>query len=166
MTYLSRLAAVLLLAAGAGTAGGDTENDRQSLKGLNGVRVVVEDLEAEVEQGGLNRTSIQTDAELKLRQVGITVLTEGEALAAPGGPILHINVSTVGGPVYAYFITVELCQHVRLDRDPSIRIFDAVTWSVGAVGTIGRSNLRDIRNSIRDHVDMFINAYLSVNPKK
>ena len=166
MTCLSRVAMFLLVAASAATAGGDTENDRQSLKGLEGVGVVVEDLEAEVEQGGLNTTSIRTDVELKLRQAGITVLTEAEVLAAPGGPILHINVSTVGGPLYAYFVGVELCQDVRLDRDPSIRIFTAVTWSVGAVGTVGRSNLRDIRNSIKDHVDEFLNAYLSVNPKR
>jgi len=36
---------------------------------------------------------------------------------------------------------------------------------VAEVGTVGRDNLRDIRNSTKDRVDEFINAYLSVNPK-
>ena len=31
---------------------------------------------------------------------------------------------------------------------------------------ISRNNLRAIRDDIKDYVDMFINAYLSVNPKK
>jgi hypothetical protein len=55
---------------------------------------------------------------------------------------------------------------VRLDRDPSIKIFAATTWDVAELGTVGRVNLRSIRERIKDLVDMFINAYLSVNPKK
>ncbi len=165
MTCSSRLAVVLLLAASAATAG-DDEICRASLKGLKGVYVLIEPLQADVERGGLNKTSIQTDVELKLRQAGITVLTEAEMLAALGHPTLYINVNTHSGPMYAFSIRVELCQDVRLDRDPSLQLSDATTWSVGAVGTVGRNNFRDIRDHIKDSVDEFINAYLSVNPKK
>jgi hypothetical protein len=162
MKCLSRLVMVLLVAANAATAV-DAEFSRASLKGLQGVQVVVEPLEAEAEQVGLNKTSIQTDVELKLRQAGITVLTEA------GTPYLYIDVNTSkspSGPLYAYFVGVKLCQTVRLDRDPSIKIFAATTWDVAELGTVGRVNLRSIRERIKDLVDMFINAYLSVNPKK
>jgi len=165
MTCLSRLAMVLLLAASAAAAQ-DSENNRQSLKGLKGVYVLVEPLEAEVERDGLNQTSIQTDVELRLRQAGIKVLTEGERLAAPGSPFLYVLVNAKSGSPYAFSIDVEFCQGVRLDRDPSMQIIGATTWSVRAVGTAGRENLRNIRDFIKDYVDQFINAYLSVNPKK
>lgn len=159
MTRLSRLVMVLLVAANAATAV-DAGFSRASLKGLKGVQVLVEPLQTEVEQGGLNKASIQTDVELKLRQAGITVLTE------EGTPYLYIDVNTSSGSLYAYFVGVKLCQTVRLDRDPSIQVLLATTWDVGEVGTVGRVNLRSIRDRIKDLVDMFINAYLSVNPKK
>ena len=168
MTCSSHLAVVLLLAASAATAG-DDEFSRQSLKGLKGVGVLLEDLHADVEQDGLNKTSIQTDVELKLRQAGITVLTQAERRAAPGGPFLYITVNTQQRPtaagLYAYSISVELSQNVQLERDPTIQIVGATTWSVGEVGTVGRDRLRGVRDGIKDLVDMFINAYLSVNPK-
>jgi hypothetical protein len=168
MTCLSRLAMVLLVAASAASAQ-DAEFSRQSLKGLNGVGVVVESLRAEMDQVGLNRTSIQTDVELKLRQAGVTVLTRAEVLAAPGGPYLYIivNTTTSTGALYAYVINVQLLQDIRLDRDPSIRIIDTATWSVAGFGTVLRNNLRNvIRDTIKDRVDIFLNAYLSVNPRK
>jgi hypothetical protein len=155
----------LLVAASAATAQ-DDEISRQSLKELKGVVVLVEPLKAEVEQDGLTKTSIQTDVELKLRQAGIAVLTQAEGHAVPGGPVLYINVNTSSGPLYAFSIRVEVCQDVRLDRDPSIRIIGATTWSVAGGGSVGRNNLRVIRDGIKDHVDQFINAYLSVNPRK
>jgi hypothetical protein len=167
MTRLPRLAIFLLVVASAATAQND-ELSRQSLKGLNGLGVLVEPLRADVEQGGLNRTSIQTDVELKLRQAGITVMTREESQATRGGAYVYINVNTQSIPnrsLYAYSIHVNLCQNVRLDRDPSIWIVGATTWSVMAVGVVGRNMLRDIRDSIKDYVDQFINAYLSVNPK-
>jgi hypothetical protein len=170
MTCLLRLGMVLLLAASAATAE-DNESSRRSLKGLKGVHVAVENLSAEVERDGLNETSIQTDVELKLRQAGIRVLTAAEMFAAPGRPILFINVNPKSdargvGVLYAFFIDVELRQSVQLDRDPSIWPGTAATWNVASIGTVGRSNLRELRDIIKDQVDQFINAYLSVNPKK
>ena len=42
----------------------------------------------------------------------------------------------------------------------------AEVWSSGAVRTSGSTKLRDaVRNRVRDQIDTFINAYLSVNPK-
>lgn len=160
------ITAVILGVMASPAAAGDNENTRQSLKGLRGLSVLVEALETEVERNGLNKASIQTDVELKLRQAGIAVLTEAGSHAAPGEPFLYVNVSTSGGPLYAYSIEVEFRQTVRLDRDPSIKIFGATTWSVGGGGAVGQHSLRDIRDGIEDYVDGFINAYLSVNPKR
>jgi hypothetical protein len=42
---------------------------------------------------------------------------------------------------------------------------DGFTWSVSSVGTVGRDNIRRVRDFIKDFVDQFIHAYLAVNPK-
>ena len=39
------------------------------------------------------------------------------------------------------------------------------TWSVHAVGTTDRTRLDFIRNTVKDYLDRFINAYLSVHPR-
>lgn len=157
--------AVLLLAVTVSVMGGD----EKSLRGLQGVNVIIESLSSEAEQAGLNRTAIQTDVELKLRLAGIKVLSEEESLKQRGYPYLYVNAivglgkNTPGLAFYA--IRCALKQDVTLTRDDSISTI-ATTWDTGASGLVGASNLQNIRGGIKDLVDEFINAYLSVNPKK
>ena len=170
MKVLARLLVVGLVVMAGVAAAEDDKFMRPSLKALKGVEVVVEPLKAAIEQNGLTQTSIQTDVELKLRQVGIPVLSQSERINAPGAPYLYIDLTMLDIEVqkahgYAYALKVELNQTVRLDRDPSIVCLGSPTWSMHSVGTVDRSNIRQVRDSIKDHVDRFINAYLSVNPK-
>ncbi len=144
---------------------------RRSLTGLKAVQVMVEDLHPDAERDGLHRTTIQTDVELKLRQAGIKVLTEAESLASPGMPYLYINVGTLPPEtqrgLYAYSIAVRLQQNARLERDPRILVASAATWSAPVqFGTVGTTNLQQLRGTVKDLVDQFINAWLSVNPKQ
>ena len=54
--------------------------------------------------------------------------------------------------------------HVYLVRKPEIKINDATTWSSSHL--LGLTpDLDQIRARVRDQVDFFINAYLSINPK-
>jgi len=128
-------------------------------------RVVIEDLGPEVERAGLTKQQLQTDVELRLRHAGIRVLTQQERLVMPGDPWLYINVNvmldSVGLAIFG--IHVELCQDASLKTDGSLAIVS--TWSVGITGSIGRQRLSYIRDDVRDLVDMFINAYLSINPR-
>ena len=108
---------------------------------------------------------MQADAELRLRAVGIRVVTEKEAFALPGAPFLYVAVTgngirPAGG--YAACVTVALSQNARLERDASVSR-SVPTWSVE--GFVTGSSTEDIRGLIRDAVDRFANAYLSVNPK-
>jgi hypothetical protein len=164
--------AILLLTVTSAAAQGDDKYSRRSLMGLKGVYVLVTILPAEAEAGGLNRSAIQTDVELKLRQAGIKVLTETEATAVPGAPSLYVEATLPGGKgttttgLYACSLNVRLEQIVRLERDPITGILAATTWSApGIVGMVGQENLRMLRDTIKDMVDQFINAWLSVNPK-
>jgi hypothetical protein len=142
----------------------DDENTRPSLRGLTGVAVIIEDLKPEIEQNGLTLSAIRTDIELKLRQAGIPIIG---LVNIPGKPFLHISVDVLRSdrPTWPYAIRVELRQMVSLTRDPAISMHTA-TWDVGSYGTIAKQNLRNLRDSAKDLVDEFINAYLAVNPKK
>jgi hypothetical protein len=168
---------LLLLAVAVHVTGQDKRNDepirdlnRQlagTLRGLRGVEVVLETLPSEVEQAGLTSTTIRTDVELKLRLAGITVLSKEERLEQPGFPYLYISVNVVLSqhyPKLAYYaLDCELHQYVTLTRDTSIST-DASTWDKHLLG--GTTTLQNIRDNLKDLVDKFINAYLSVNPKK
>ena len=139
----------------------DNEISRRSLRGLKGVQVIVESQKPEVEQNGLMTGAIQTDVELKLRQAGIPVSDRGDA-----GLIVGVSVLTSSDGLWPFMITVELDQTTALSRDPSIFLPAVPTWDVRVFGHVGKQNVRSLRDSVKDLVDQFINAYLTVNPKK
>ena len=152
--------------AGGKSWAGDSKYERDTLRGVEGVNVVVEELGSEVERAGLTETQLQTDVELRLRKAGIRVLTYEERVGTPGRPSLYINVNVMlksdGLAVYA--IRVALHQTASLETDGSRPI--VATWSVASIGSVSRIRFVDtIRNDVRDGVDDFINAYLSVHPR-
>ena len=137
----------------------------ESLRGLKGVRVTVEDLYPEAEGAGLTRSQLQTDAELKLRLAAIPILD------SHGEPTLYINVNAIAlqrSPNFAFSVDVDLFQNVILLRDLNILVAGAATWhSENLIGVVTRSQFVEVvRNGTRDLVDDFINAYLTANPKK
>lgn len=157
-----------LLCGSQREAAADDETDRATLRGLAGVGVVVEPLGKEIERDGLTAAQIQTDVELRLRRSGIHVLSIAENRNAPGMPFLSVRVNVLKQkdiPLYAFSIYVTLMQDVLLARDSKISSH-AATWDTDSVGTVGEAHLRDVRNSVGDYVDRFINAYLAVNPKQ
>jgi len=145
----------------------DHEMSRLALRDLQGVYVLVGKLNPEIEREGLTKHQIQTDVELRLRMAGIKVLSHEEALKMTGAPFLRISAHVVERKIvksYIYNTHVELCQDVYLVRKPEIKINDATTWSSSYL--LGLTpDLDQIRARVRDQVDFFINAYLSVNPK-
>ena len=60
-------------------------------------------------------------------------------------------------------VEVMLNQSVRLQRDPAIRT-STPTWSDASLDV--NPGAEGIRNAIKDQVDKFLNAWLSVNPKR
>ena len=162
---------VMILLLSSAVQGQTTSDEKETLKGIKSLRVIVGVGEPDIKKDGLQVSSIQTDVELKLRMAGIKVLTEEEWLAMKevGGPYLFVGVDSFrreGSELYAFHISVELNQLVYLNRNPDIIVF-ARTWrSAGSIGTAGRNNVANLRNFVKDQVDIFINDYLAVNPKE
>lgn len=141
---------------------------KEVLQGLEGVRVLVELIEPEVEKYGLTEKALQTDTELQLRQYGIKVLTFEEWLSTPVVPLLYVNVSVhirEAPPVAAAAISVELLEAVLLLREPKRICGDASIWHTGSVVLVGLRGIKDIREVVKDRVNEFINDYLAANPK-
>ena len=167
-TVLTTLALLSATAVSRLVGQGDSQHTRKTLAGVKGVCVAVEPIKEDAERDGLGRDQVNTDVELKLRQAGVTVLTQEQALSSAGAVYLHVNVHTLKstqGDLYAYDVHLEVHQPVRLIRDPTVAAL-AATWSVGSLGLAGAERLRSVRDIVRDQTDQFINAYLAANPKR
>jgi hypothetical protein len=146
-----------------------SEVERDSLKGLPGVQVLVETLPADVEQYGLTAELIRTDVELRLRRSGIRVFSADEEDPSPAKAFVYVNLNVFqvdnGAPgLYAASVSVEL--HQRLRSLVSGLAFYGTTWERSSVHTLGKNNLRQLRDDVNDVVDKFINDYLAANPRR
>jgi len=156
---------VMLLLTSVSMAFAQTpEQQRETLRGLTGVAVVVEPLSPEAEHDGLTQRQLQADVEQQLRAAGIRALTTEEWSTTPGGPYLYVNVAALKKRYGLYAYSIEVCvnQLVALMRDQNIQQF-AETWETREVGTVGAEKLPTVRKSVAAHVDTFITAYLTVN---
>jgi hypothetical protein len=137
-----------------------------TLRGLLGIWVVVERFSPELENAGVTQSAVQQDAEAKLRQAGIRVLTQEECWQTPGMPWLYMTVALLKAheTTYAATIGATLNQEVQLTRPPQVKAFGA-TWDAGVhIGAIGAERLSSVRESVGSLVDRFITAYHAVNP--
>ena len=145
----------------------DAKYNRASLRAIEGVYVKVEGLTLEMEKEGLTETLIRRDVESKLQMAGIRTQSKEEWFDVLGSPHLYVNLNCLKlqeTKEYIYSIHIAFRQNVYPEREP-VLILGATTWSVGDI--IGITNRLDkIRASLKNHLDAFIEAYLSVNPKK
>ena len=160
------LPCALLLCSIAPATASDSEIDRATLKGLQGVFVLIEDLNLPEEQAGLKTADIQADAEQQLKAAGIPLLSKTQNMDTPGMPTLYISVSVASSTttdVWPFSIDVNLEQQATLKRNPDTFVPTAVTWHVGSIGAVDKSNIRSVRDRVNEQVAKFVNAYMKVN---
>ena len=157
---------LFLVKLGSQSFAGDSARSRATLTGLRGVHVKVERLRSEIVKDGLTQQQIEEDVKQKLNSAGIKILSDTEGLRQFANPYLYVNpsISKTKAGLYLCFITVEFVQDVRLARNRRI-LRPAPTWSVGVEGAIYKNFADKVRNHIKDLMDRFIKAYLSVNPR-
>ena len=148
----------------------DSEQTRQTILTIKGVRVVVEDpqpnIQKYVQRFGLTKEQLQKTIEQRLMKAGITMLDQEKWLKTAGRPILYININTHEYQKYwyAYTIIVDLRQIVTLETNPDVRTL-ASTWSVNMAGIANIGSLDTINKNIDVLVDRFIEARQSLLPK-
>jgi len=136
------------------------------VKGLQGVFVLIEDLNPPEEQAGLKTADIQADAVQQLKAAGIPLLSKEQGMQTPGMPTLYISVSIASSAttdLWPFSIDVNLEQEATLKRNPEIFVPTAITWHVGSIGAVDRSNIRSVRDRVNEQVAKFVNAYVRVN---
>lgn len=143
----------------------------ESLKGLKGVEVLIEELNSDLENLGLTMIQMQSEVEAKLRKAGVPVLSkeENEEIQPLRKPYLYIRINSSKlssrKEAIAYNIGIALNQQVTL-RGPgeAKKCFFAPTWYTSVVGAAGRKNIQDILDAVQNLTEQFTDAYLKANP--
>ena len=143
-------------------------SERESLRGLVGMEVLVEHLNIEIEELGLQTVKLHSDIRQRLQKAGIKVLTERERLATPTAAMLVVRVDALHDRIGRYFYSINLflTQRVRLEGTGASEL-SAVTWmKMGGIGTVADDNVKHLEDQVLRKVDQFIKDYLAVNPDK
>ncbi len=137
---------------------------RESLAGLEGLKVVVEALPERAQQGGLTEDVLRTYLEMRLRQARIPVLSKDEWLASERNPSLSLEIiafrTTAGG--WTYSLDLNVYQHACIKGGERCSWF--ATWETGGL-VKGPGSLSDlVRRDLAELMDELVNDYLTVNP--
>lgn len=169
----SPLAAALLLAI-ASQAVGQTDLERESLAGLDGLFVVVEALDEVDQAGGLTREALQTYLELRLRQAAIPVPPMDESPATERSPYLYLAVTTLqletGRWTYMLELVVRQAACIKggiegqglLAQNKGCMLM--ASWDRSGLFLSGPQPLvESVLRNLAELMDMFVNDYLAVN---
>ncbi len=158
---------------------------RETLKGVKEFSVAIV-LNAFAKDAGVNATQTQTDVELKLRSLGIHVVSEDESSKILGRPYLQITIVAIGktgkcscGPnavtITNYGYVVDLSFHedavlypdaLRIREGESADAHVLETLGIVQVGVAEKAEAaKEIRSVVADMVSTFANNYLAENPK-
>ncbi|WHZ30226.1 MAG: hypothetical protein OJF51_005029 [Nitrospira sp.] len=140
---------------------------RESLRGISGVGIVVEDISSDASTDGLSQDAIRAAAEVILRSKGIRILTNIERTRLGSTPYLYINVNTLKEELglYVYAVNVDFKQIVRLLSKKGTQAWGA-TWSASVVGAVGETNVGQIiADGVEPLVKDFANDFSLINPR-
>jgi len=157
---------LLFLMAAELHAAGDSALDRATLRGITAVNVVVDPVEAQVEEQGVTQKNLRARVEDRLHAANITLDSSSSEFVAVRLTSVHAipgRFAVTRAP-FAVAITLALYQPVQLVRDPQVRTATQ-TWEVETVVLADPKVLyRACEESIDDLAARFIAAYRSVNP--
>ena len=139
--------------------------DRESLRRLPGVEVIVETFLPEEEAAGFSRDAIRTGVERVLQSNGVRILSGSERLQTPSAPFLYVKVNPFkdsSAETYCLAIEVELHQAVSLVNRPEQQM-SARTWNRVQVAIIGEQITGRVTEVVEPLIKQFANDFLTVN---
>jgi hypothetical protein len=143
-------------------------NYPESLRGLNGVRVVVLFGRAEALDESKRPALLQilqNDAEEKLTKAVIRLLKKpGEVQSTPGSPelIIMVTLDKPNGHVFPVVTETRLLQKARLAQRPEVEL-SLATWVTKSIGDYELSDLYNMRLQVGNEIQQFIKDYLAAN---
>ena len=165
MRYVLIVALIVLSHLDTSAARAGRVEDRESLRRLPGVEVIVETFVSEEEAAGFSRDAIRTGVELVLQSNGVRILSGSERLETTSTPFLYVKVNPFkhsSADTYCLAIEVELHQAVSLMNRPEQRM-SARTWNRVQVAIIGEQITGRVNELIEPLIKQFANDFLTVN---
>jgi hypothetical protein len=144
----------------------DAEASRETLKGLPGFYVLIEELNpniakyANVQKDQISTKTLRSHVENRLQKAGVRVLSWEDMMKTPERPMLYVAVNTHEYEKfwYAYDIRVEVRQLTTLVSRPG-KPFSGATWSVNMTGVMSIGQLQTLYDNLGLLLDRFIQAY-------
>ena len=138
------------------------------LRGLKGLKVVVENIPPDIERLGLTKRDVQNDVETRLRQAGLKVYPD---FRPPAMTALYINIKVLNPPtarnVVVYSINTMLFENSYLKRDVGsvgdLKEVRAANWTKAMVGILPTANIREIRKKLDEELSKFMADYFAMN---
>ena len=165
MRYLLQLLIGVLLWGNIGVVHALDSGSRESLRGIIGLGLVIEEVSPDASTDGLSHESIRSTVEQALRSKGIRLLTD--RTRSGSSPYLYINVNTLKEELglYAYTVTVDLKQLVGLPSMKNKKTW-GTTWSASVIGMVRQENVNQIiADAVEPLVKDFVDDFLAANPR-
>ena len=155
---------VLLLCTAAASVQLFVATGRDTLRGLPGVEVVVEDVPPELPQPDITTKALRSVVEQRLRTAGITVYVSQAAnpSVAKAYVYVHLNAVSVPRGLHAVSIQVHLRQTVRSIVTES-NVGNAMTWENHTVAVATDTDGAALRDLILEMVDHFVADWRAVH---
>ena len=137
-----------------------------TLKGIKGIGVSVEDIDADAVAEGLNKDKLLQLITQKLKKSGVKVLTDLELRTVSGQPKLVLNINSIKqpGPIYIFTTTLDLTQIVLLERNKGLTAVSP-TWTVLTTGgSLPEDLAATVQASVDPMLESFITDYKKANP--
>jgi len=137
---------------------------RDTLRGLPGVEVAVEDVPSELTQPDLATSAVRTAVEQRLRAGGVTVYATQAANPSDAKAYLyvHLNALSLPGQLQAVAIQVHLRQTVRSTVSKAV-IVNAMTWEQHTVAAATPADGSQLRDLVLEMVDHFVADWRAVH---
>jgi hypothetical protein len=142
-----------------------SRSERESLRGLEGVQLVIQDIEQDAKADGLSEDKIRTAVEGILRSSDIRILDDKDQDAPISTPWLYVQTATLKSPMGRYACIVRLSLRQRVILAGALpQSMSAVTWESGIwLGNLGASNLRHIIEIVERKTKEFASDFLAEN---
>jgi hypothetical protein len=136
---------------------------RDTLRGLPGVEVVVENVPPELERLGLTSAGLRDHLERRLREGGVALYASQAENPSPAKPYLyvHLNPLELPGGVLAVAVQVHLRQILRSAVTGS-QVVNAMTWDAHTIVAVPAARPDVLRDTIDDLTGGFVADWRAV----
>jgi hypothetical protein len=162
VTALSLL--LVLFCAGSASAQLFVPTGRDTLRGLPGVEVMVEDVPPELRQAELATAALRGMVEQRLRAGGIEVYATQAANPSTAKAYVYVQLTALAlpGSLRAASIQVHLRQTVRSTVTES-NIVDAMTWDTHTIAAVMPGEGAQLRDLVLEMVGRFVDDWRAVH---